>query len=45
MIEAAIGRYTSTETAVNGDVTFDGEVDRPSVHGWLSLGIRGVVFP
>jgi hypothetical protein len=45
VIEAALGRYTTSETAVNGDVTFDGDVERPSLHGWLTLGIRGVVFP
>src|SRR4030095_7178090 len=45
VISVALGRYTTSETAVNGDVTFDGEVDHPSMHGFLTIGIRGVVFP
>jgi opacity protein-like surface antigen len=42
---AAFGRYSDTETQVNGDETFSGDIESPAIHTWLSLGFRLVLFP
>jgi hypothetical protein len=41
----AVGRYTRTSTKVNGQEVFDGEVDDPSFHAWVTLALRFVLFP
>jgi hypothetical protein len=42
---AAVGRYSHTRTEVNGDETFDGDLDDPRFHVWGTLGFRLVFFP
>ncbi len=43
--EAAVGRYTRTETSVNGTTTYNGGMPDPAVHAWLDVGLRVVLFP
>jgi opacity protein-like surface antigen len=43
--EAAIGNFTQTVTRVNDQTTFDGAIEQPSWHAWLTLGVRLVLFP
>jgi len=45
MLEASLGSYTKTSTEVNGETTFDGDVEDSAVHTWVTLGLRGVFFP
>jgi hypothetical protein len=45
LFELALGRYGGTRTEVNGVTTFDGTIDRGAVHGWATVGVRGVFFP
>jgi hypothetical protein len=42
---AGVGRYNHTRTEVNGDETFDGDLDDPRFHVWGTLGFRMVFFP
>ncbi len=44
-LTAAFGRYGSTSTSVDGEVEFEGDIENPAVHTWLSLGFRLVLFP
>jgi hypothetical protein len=30
---------------VNDQTTFDGAIEQPSWHAWLTLGVRLVLFP
>lgn len=42
---ATIGRFTSQSTEIRNRDTFSGDVDDQTMHTWLSLGMRLVVFP
>jgi hypothetical protein len=41
----AFGRFSTTRTEVNDDVTFDGDIDDPAFHMWGTLGARMVFLP
>lgn len=43
--EFAAGTFTQTVTEVNDEVRFDGEIEDPAWHFWLTLGVRMVLFP
>lgn len=43
-VSGAVGQYTS-RTMTDGNVTTKSDVADPQVHGWLTLGLRGVLFP
>jgi hypothetical protein len=43
--EASLGRYSRTKTSINGQNTYNGEVDDPATHGWAMVGLRFVLFP
>ncbi len=45
LVEIAAGQYTHTRTEVNGVETFDGPIDDRALHGWATIGFRGVFFP
>jgi hypothetical protein len=45
LLELALGRYGGTRTEVNGAQAFDGSIGDAAVHGWVTLGLRGVFFP
>lgn len=44
-LEAALGSYLGTSTEVNGETTFDGDIEDSAIHCWVTLGLRGVFFP
>ena len=41
----SVGRYVHRRTEINNDVTFSGDIDDPTQHVWLTLGLRLVFFP
>jgi hypothetical protein len=43
--EAAIGRYVSSRTEINGYTTYAGPIDDQHWHAWLGGGIRAVLLP
>jgi hypothetical protein len=43
--EAAVGRFTRSSTRVNQQLTYSGAVPNPAFHAWLTIGLRGVLFP
>lgn len=45
LVEVAAGQYTRTRTEVNGVETFDGAIEDRAIHGWVTIGMRGVFFP
>jgi opacity protein-like surface antigen len=40
-----IGRYEHQRTEIRNVVTFSGKIEDPTVHAWLQLGLRLVIFP
>jgi hypothetical protein len=44
-VVASIGKYTHQRTEIHNVVTFSGDIDDPALHGWLTLGLRMVIFP
>jgi hypothetical protein len=44
-VEAAVGRFTSSVTRINGERVFDGRVEEQAWHTWITVGVRLVVFP
>jgi hypothetical protein len=45
LLEASFGSFTKTSTEVNGEATFEGDVEDSAVHTWVTLALRGVFFP
>jgi hypothetical protein len=41
----SIGRFSHAKTEIQGATTFDGSIENPALHLWLSVGLRMVVFP
>lgn len=42
---ASVGRYMHQNTEIRNVETFSGSIDDPSLHVWLGLGLRLVIFP
>ena len=40
-----LGRYTHEKTTIRNVTTFSGDIDNPTTHAWVSVGIRMVIFP
>jgi hypothetical protein len=45
LLEASVGSYTKTSTRVDGEKTFDGDVEDSALHTWVTVAFRGVFFP
>jgi hypothetical protein len=43
--DVAVGTFTRTVTEVNDEIRFDGKIDDPAWHAWLTVGVRMVLFP
>jgi hypothetical protein len=41
----SLGRYTHQRTEITNLERSAGDIANPAVHGWLSLGLRMVIFP
>jgi hypothetical protein len=45
LLEASLGTFTDTSTEVNGETTFEGDIEDSAIHTWATIGMRGVFFP
>ena len=45
LLEGTLGEFRHSHTEVNGQTTHSGSISDTALHGWVSLGLRFVLFP
>ena len=45
LLEGTLGEFTHSRTEINGKVAHTGAISNTALHGWVSLGVRFVLFP